>query len=393
MSVVPPMTTTYIQDPNRFSPQRPRRHTTHSGPAPQSYYGNTSFDGLPPRVLDDDLNPVSVALVKEELGRSQRQYKYAMTTNDAADNHQLSPSALRATVRLRPISADTYKSSQQQKLRSLVPGSSKQPRMNPNTRTSAGFTLAQTAQEQEETRARREEDERMRNSIVEETIRAINEKKAEQWMLPTQKLKLQQQQKEQQQASTAATRQHDDAEEKQQVSEVEAPPGATAVTRPAARPRPQSCMTRPRSGLLRPLVATAAQDTEPCAPEGSAERAEQKRRVNPLLDPYYSARLDAAGLGYGRTHKNHGKYLSQWSGEDTKGMSAEEVQRAVDRIGLYRSKDGRGYRREVASLGWGHIHPLYNSYVSVRRPEDVLKDYPDRKACGRFFPSSRTFEE
>lgn len=60
-----------------------------------------------------------------------------------------------------------------------------------------------------------------------------------------------------------------------------------------------------------PLIRSARpptpidRDTEPAAAEGSAERFAQKRRTNPLLDPLYQCKNDAAGLGYGRTHRNH----------------------------------------------------------------------------------------
>lgn len=77
-------------------------------------------------------------------------------------------------------------------------------------------------------------------------------------------------------------------------------------------------------------------------------------------------------------------YISHWTTPDSAYSSADIASSAASLNG-YRSKDGRGYQPEVRSLGWGAPHSRYNAYVSVRRAEDVLKDYPNREACEKFY--------
>ena len=125
-------------------------------------------------------------------------------------------------------------------------------------------------------------------------------------------------------------------------------------------------------------------DSEAAAAEGSAERASQRRRTNPLLDPLYRSKSDAAGLGYGRTHRSHFRYISHWTGPEMNAAASHSAASGQQSLSEYRSKDGRGYRADVRSLGWGSPHGCYNTYASVRRAEDVLKDYPNREACEHF---------
>lgn len=139
-SVAAPLTTSYIQAPTRFmAPGEQQSRTQWSGTATQgggaspssaaATYAVRGFAGTQPRFVDDQPNPVHL--------RPQQGNTFAQT---APYTH------LSTTMRTRtPPEQQQQQQYYQQQSSPLSP--SKAPRVNPNSRCSAGFPLAVTAQQ------------------------------------------------------------------------------------------------------------------------------------------------------------------------------------------------------------------------------------------------------
>lgn len=394
-SVVSPLTTDYIQSPNRFrvangttsSPARTRSSTqllslngntivgpyqsassssfspsssssslpnpTQRAPSAASLGGVivSDFEGRPPRVIDTQANPITLG---------------GMVNPFTSEAESYSP-----TKRL--IVNDVPKFT-------LKGG----PRVNPNSRTSPGFPLAVTSMQAAEHAARQAAD-RAEWEMEQQAIfdRARLEAEEEDRRMAEEK-----QQKQQQDSlryePLSPTRQVRNS--KMSYRDRIVPP------KPNWEEDPLTALASEHTGIYPgpinrlPTFQPSGQplDREPCAPEGTKERELQKLRANPLLDPTFQGKTDAAGLGYGRKHKTHFRYLSHWVVPDAKDVARMISQNNAAMSG-YRSKSGLGYREEVRGLGWGHEHRHYNSVVSVRRAEDVWKDYPNGLHCLKLY--------
>ena len=389
-SVQSPLTTTYIQSPSRFSSTREvaaalaRRQS--QGPAPASYYANggvVEFEGKLPVVRDDQPNPVVFSPAGGNPHALQdppptllrpRTPPQAMARIGPSSSQRQTPNA---------SNVDRYGASM-----------AKAPRSNGNSRTSAGFPLAVTAQQKQEAQQRQlaarldweEEHER-----AQEAAHQAAERAAEAADLARLERDQFSPNKKARDAAQAALHARQKRDCKLPFSERVAPPRPDFAEDPFTAKAAEHTGIFPGAIKKDPPERTPFEyDHEPAAPEGSEARRAQRLRSNPLLDPLYSSKNDAAGLGYGRTHRSHFRYISHWtaSGEADSLAHQMATQSVADGgtrgLDQYRSKDHLGYRPEVRALGWGSPHPCYNSYISVRRASDILKDYPDRSTCEQF---------
>jgi hypothetical protein len=424
-SVATPLLTSYIQSPSRFTPgvQREVRgpqtnnfSVGNSGrPAPASYYrsksqfGVNEIEGRVPVVIDPAPNPL-------HLNHLQNPYE--------AQLRAISPeSYYQQTIRQQNEQPNTAVAPT---LRA-APGSNKRgPRMNNSTRTSAGFTLAKTAKQEAEIAARKAAErerfveeqtelfERAREKAEEEErLRAEEKQRSDAIFYQTgftqtpqrfnasgsstsilsgipSSPSASQQDRAAQKAQQLARHKREARDHKIAYRDREIPPTpdhaedqmtAKASEHTGIYPGPLNRAPVYQGGLIE-------FDTEPIAPEGTKERTAQKLRTNPLLDPNFHGQSDAAGLGYGVRHKDHFRYLSPWTTKDPALMFEFAKQTKPIDTG-YRSKLahlGIGYREEVKGIGLGHEHPMWNQAVSVRRPEEILRDYGgDRKQVEKWF--------
>lgn len=409
-SVATPLTTTYIQSPARFTAGAAREQIRRSAgftlgknPAPASYYreesnyGVTELEGRPPVVHDTQANPLSLSHMQNPYSEQIR---------------ALAPGTMRYQSQ---AAAATIRAQQQQQQQALGSPVKKGARVSSNSRTSAGFPLALTAAQVAETAARKAAQQEQWEHQQMETFERAKQRAIEE------------DQQRKFSASGSAIINHTSSNNSTGVLPPSSPSVARAAklsqaARHARESRDHKISYRDRAlpptpdFAEDPLTAGASEhtgiypgplnrapayqpgqvefDTEAAAPEGTHERALQKLRVNPLLDPNFQGHLDAAGLGYGVRHRDHFRYISHWSSNDkdlTQQMSYELAQSGRQLSG-YRSKLGPeyGYREEVKGIGLGHEHPYWNRAVSVRRPEDVLADYGgDRARVEKFFNQKR----
>jgi hypothetical protein len=339
------------------------------------------FEGVVNTVRDPLPNPVRAPVAAEDN-------PYAL--RDAETGRPLS-SSLAAT--------DSGALAATQLQQRLTPNGGRLPRSNPNSRTSAGFPLAATAQQMAAV-AQRKLDDRLawedRHEAAIESLRAQDAAEAE-------RKELQRLRRDVGSPNAAAARAAQEALHKRQLRDPKIPWNERAAPpRPDFHEDPLTALASEHTGIYphaitrsvgatRPTIPLPPRDEEPAAPEGSPERAAQRRRVNPLLDPLYVSKSDAAGLGYGRVHRSYFRYIStapQVSPDSSSSSSSSDLAarasleasggavRDESSLSGFRSKDGRGYRSEVRALGWGSPHEQYNQYVSTRRVDDVLKDYP-----------------
>lgn len=384
-SVAAPMTTAYIQSPTRFASTaeaaaaaRARQVSQQQGPAPASFYGGatTQFEGSIPRVKDHQPNPIVLT---------------------AKNPYALQQQSITPTARVRTPQRQQEQETQRLPSVRASPSSrfeqSRAPRINRNSRTSASFPLAVTAQQKADTAARKLA-ERLDWEEEQERLAENDQAQAEYEAAIRDEARTQSdvRQSTGSMTNSATAKLAQAALHQKQLKDCKIPFRDRVV--PPTPDYPEDPLTAHASehtgiypGPLHrgpPERSPFTLDSEAAAPEGSSERLEQRRRTNPLLDPLYQSKSDAAGLGYGKTHRNHYRYISHWTSTETNAATAASAVAGQQGLSGYRSKDNRGYRPDVRSLGWGSPHGTYNTYVSVRRVEDVLKDYPNREACERF---------
>ena len=177
-SVAAPMTTSYIQSPSRFaSPSeaaaaaRARQLSQQQGPAPASFSSSAPhFEGFIPRVKDDQTHPVTFSPAKGNPYSLQQQSPITTTAQARTPPRQQQQEP---TQRLPSVRASPSRFEQ-----------SRVTRVNPNSRTSAAFPLAVTAQQKAETAARKlaerldweEEQERMAQAQAQAAAEAADER-------------------------------------------------------------------------------------------------------------------------------------------------------------------------------------------------------------------------
>jgi len=134
-SVVSPLTTNYIQAPTRFmapgDAAQSRAQWAATAAHTSSPYAVRSFAGTQPRVVDDQPNPVNFRPTNGNPFAQTDSYRH-----------------LSATTRARTPPEHQQQQQQQYYQQQSSPLSpSKAPRVNPNSRCSAAFPLAVTAQQ------------------------------------------------------------------------------------------------------------------------------------------------------------------------------------------------------------------------------------------------------
>lgn len=366
-SVQPPLTTTYIQSPDRFSGTSRVATNANSSTLPtirtNSSSGVRQLDGRPPRVIDAEPNPISLdgwenpfTAKADALAPTRRMAQQTIQQQQ----HHSSPYSTLSPARSPP----------------------KGRRVNPNSRTSAGFPLAVTSQQAAEEQARKQaikdEWEYQQQAYFEHARLEAEREEAERLE------KKAAQQAEILRLSPTRRQGAQRIDSKLSYRDRPIPPKPDFPEDPLTAYASEHTGNYPGPLNRAPtFVPTGIVDDEPCAPEGTAERYEQKLRSNPLLDPTFQGKSDAAGLGYGRKHPAHFRYISHWIVPDKK--SPQELTQSNNSISGYRSKAGLGYQEFVKGIGWGYIHPFHPRAVSVRSADDVLKDYPNGLHCLKLY--------